>query len=613
MAPRHRYDIGIIGNCSYMAHIDARANVVWMCWPRFDSPCLFGGLLDDEKGGVFAIEPATDRFESRQYYLENTNVLVTEFTCDDGRFRVIDLAPRFEQYERTYKPLMLMRKIERLEGAPRVRVRCRPVGDYGAVQPKPQLGSNHIRYPGLGDSVRLTTDVPLTRVMDEQPFKLTEDRACCLTWGVPLDAPLNSPLDRFLRATVRFWRAWVEDCTVPNFAQEQVIRSALVLKMHQYQDTGAIIAAGTTSLPESPGSTRNWDYRYCWLRDTFYTLSAFDHIGHFEEMKKFADFVQNLVSDGRPRVQPVYAIDGSSALVESTLDLAGYLGNQPVRVGNQAYEHIQNDAYGQILLSLLPLYTDRRFVAAERMNDTKLIGALLDRIRDTMDEPDAGLWELRGMAWKHCYTFLFHWAGANAASQIAVELGDKALERRAKSLAVAAAKQIEACHNDELGTYGHAIGSNHMDASTLQLISLQYLDPRGDRAQKLLEVVEEKLLVRPGFLYRYNHADDFGMPEVAFLVCGFWYVDALACAGRIDDAIEAFEGIMNAANPLGLISEDADPRDDSQWGNFPQTYSHVGVINTAFRIAQRLEQPRFLATGAGARASGKELRQRRQL
>ncbi len=593
-----------------MAHIDSRANIQWLCWPRFDSPFLFGTLLDEDKGGGFSIEPCAEA-TSRQYYIANTNVLVTEFDCEDGRFRVIDFAPRFVQYERDYKPLMLMRKIERLEGTPQVRVRCRPRGDYGEVTPAPQMGSSHIRYPGLGQAVRLTTDVPLTRVLDETPFKLTGDRACCLTYGVPLEGPLASTLDRFLRATVRYWRAWVEDCTVPNFAQDPVIRSALVLKMHQYQDTGAIIAAGTTSLPESPGSTRNWDYRYCWLRDTFYTLSAFDHIGHFEEMKKFADWVQNLVSGQVTHVQPVYAIDGASALVERELPLAGYRGEQPVRVGNQAYDHIQNDVYGQILLSLLPLYTDRRFVASERLSDTGLVESMLTRIEETMDTEDAGLWELRGMAWKHTYTFLFHWAGANAARQIAVELSDDALEARAITVAWAAAAQIEATYSEELGTYGHAIGSSHMDASTLQLISMGYLDPTGERAKKLLEVVEDKLVVKPGFLYRYNHADDFGLPEVAFVVCGFWYVDALACVGRVDDAIAALENILAAANPLGLISEDVDPRDNSQWGNFPQTYSHVGVINTAFRIAQRLEQPRFLATGGGPRGDESELRRRR--
>ncbi len=595
MSRRHVYQLGVIGNCAYMALVDRRARVAWLCWPRFDSPSVFGALVGGERAGSFSVEPAGPGGRSTQYYIENTNVLCTEFRCPDGRFRVIDFAPRFYQYERYFRPLMLMRKIERIDGQPRVVVRCRPAGDYGRVRPQRFYGSNHIRYAGLEAPLRLTTDVPLTYVADEVPFVLTSDRYLCLTWGHPLEAPLQSTAETFLRQTIAYWRTWVENCTVPAFAQDLVIRSALVLKLHQYEDTGAIVAAPTTSLPEYPGTGRNWDYRYCWLRDAYYTLSALNHIGHFDEMRKFSDYIQNLVREAGERMQPVYGIDRRRTLHERELGLPGYQRNRPVRVGNQAWEHVQNDVYGQILLSLLPLYVDRRFAAGDRLRNRRLVRRLLDWIDATMDEPDQGLWEVRNERRRHTYTYLFHWAGTAAAAQIARDLRDRGIMQTAARLHSAARRHLENAFDEHLGTYTHAAGSPWMDASLLHLITMRHVDPRSAVARKLVERVEAELMAEPGYLYRYRHPDDFGVPEVAFVVCGYWYAEALACMGEIDRAIEAFENLSACANHLGLLSEDAQPQTHAQWGNFPQTYSHVGVINAAFRIATHQDLPQFLA------------------
>ncbi|MCB9529471.1 MAG: glycoside hydrolase family 15 protein [Myxococcales bacterium] len=590
---RHSYSLGVVGNCAFMAHIDSRASVAWMCWPRFDSRFVFGGLLDEEAGGCFAVTPADPEATSRQYYQDNTNVLVTEFEAVDGRFRVIDFAPRFLQYERAFKPLMLMRRIELVEGAPSVVVRCRPAPREGGAVTVLE-GSNHLRFEGFEAPLRLTSDVPLTYVRGERVFRLLGDRHLVLSWGPPLEAPLESTVRSFLEKTVRYWRGWVRDCAVPEFAQEAVIRSALALKIHQYEDTGALIAAGTTSLPEAPGSGRTWDYRFCWLRDAYYVLSAFDHLGHFEEMRAFADFIHNIGVDACDRVQPVFGIGGETELVERQLDLRGYRGEGPVRVGNQAYTHVQNDVYGQILCSLLPLYVDARFVGEDRLRSTALVERVLDRIDETMDVPDAGLWELRSKAWKHTYTFLFHWAGALAGARIAHSVGDRALWKRARALRDRAAAQIERAYDPAKNAYGHAIGSDWCDASLLQLVTMGYLRERPERARALVEHVERRLMMAPGYLRRYDHADDFGLPEVAFNVCGFWYIEALATVGRVDDAMAAFDHLMQCRNGHGLLSEDSDPADFSQWGNFPQTYSHVGVINAAFRIARARDLPRYV-------------------
>ena len=591
---KHTYEYGVIGNCAFLAHIGKDTNVGWLCWPRFDSSFVFGGLLDQEKGGEFSVKPSAEHFESKQYYRENTNVLCTEITTPQGKYKITDFAPRFVQYDRYFKPLMLIRKVEPLSGTPLIKVTCNPKGEYGSIDLSHNQASNHIKFLGLGNEIRLTTDISLTHIQENNYFVLNDTKYLVLTYGAPLEAPVSSTSDTFLQNTVNYWRNWVKSTSIKNFGQREVLRSALVLKIHQYEDTGGIIAAATTSLPESPGSGRNWDYRYCWLRDTYYTLNAFNNIGHFEELERYFHYIANISATQEERYQPLYAISGRDQLVERIIDLDGYKGNTPVRVGNQAYEHIQNDVYGQVLLSLLPLYVDLRFNQDERAGSDKLAAQVLDRIEKFIQEPDAGLWEFRDFKQLHCYTYLFHWAGSSAAIKIANFLKDEPLKKKAIYLRDLAANKIEACYDSTRKVYTQAIGVNNLDASTLQLIMMNYLDSNSDRAKQHLLNLEKELRTEGGLFFRYKHADDFGTPETTFLICGFWYVEALACVGRLDEAIETFENIMKYSNHVGLFSEDVDASNGSQWGNFPQAYSHVGLVNAAFRIATRLDQPTFL-------------------
>ena len=590
----HKYNLGIIGNCAYLALIDRRAAVKWLCWPKFDSSFIFGGLLDEDKGGEFAIHPeGADRFQTKQYYIENTNVLCTEFDDGDTRFRVTDFAPRFFQYERYYRPLMLVRKIEPLKGNPSLKICCEPRDEYGESLPQKSYGSNHIRYLGLEQQLRLTTNISLNYIMNNQNFVLNETKYLVLTYGVPLEAPLQTTAEQFLSNTIRYWRDWVTTTSIGSFHQDRIIRSALVLKIHQYEDTGAIIAAATTSLPESPGSTRNWDYRFCWLRDTYYTLTAFNNVGHFEEMKMYFQYIQNVTKNETGRYQPLYSLDTSKKLVEKELPLAGYYGNQPVRIGNDAYTHIQNDVYGQVLVALLPLYVDRRFTATERIFPDNLITHTLQMIEETMEEPDAGLWEFRNRAQLHTYTFLFHWAGASAAYKIAKHHGDEQLAKKALRLRKRAAEQIEACRDPETGIYTQAVGTKNVDAACLQLITMGYLPADSEAARRHLAGLEKELRSADGLFYRYKHEDDFGAPESTFLICAYWYIEALATVGRLQEAVECFENLNQYSNHLGLLSEDVDSATGSQWGNFPQAYSHVGQVNAAYRIAKKLDRPNF--------------------
>lgn len=593
MTKPHQYRMGIVGNCSYLSYIDDHANVVWQCWPFFDSSFIFGGLMDEEKGGCFSVTPAGN-YTTHQYYLDNTNILVTQFECQDGSFRVIDFAPRFENFERMHRPLQLFRKIERVAGNPAVIVKCRPMGKYGEVKAEPQVGSNSINYSGLERSVRLTTNISKTHILNETSFILSENNYMVLSYGNHLEAPLESTFEEFYRKTKHYWRKWIERSTTPYLYQREVIRSALLLKLHQYEDTGAFIAAGTTSLPEHPGSGRNWDYRYCWVRDSYFTLAALNSLSHFSEIERYSHFIQNIVQQSEGHFQPVYKIDGSSTITETEIDLKGYLGNSPVRIGNLAYQQIQNDVYGQILLSLLPLYTDLRVHDSSSKPSLGLIEKVLNKIEETMDAPDAGIWEYRGKKQKHCETFLFHWVGCKAAAKIAKHCMSDKLLRKANELTKKSEANIETCYREAFGAYSMAHENENYNAAEFLLINMYYLDPSQEKSKRHLQTLEKELKANDFLIYRYRDADDFGDTQSSFLICGFWYAEALATVGRIDDAQKVFEKLLGTANHLGIFSEDVCPKDQGQWGNFGQTYSHVGLINTAFKISQKLDRPSYL-------------------
>ncbi|MDP1725848.1 MAG: glycoside hydrolase family 15 protein [Bacteroidota bacterium] len=589
----HKYPMGIIGNCSYLAYIDLHANVKWLCMPRFDSSFLFGSLLDSEKGGDFKISPPDNSYQSKQYYLQNTNILCTEFKCSDGSFKVTDFAPRFYQQDRFFRPLMLLRKIEPLEGRPMVKVICKPVGDYGQIKPEILAGSNHLRFLNIGSHVRLTTDISLNNIVDEKAFVLSEARYLIFSYELPLESGLIDTFETFFKKTRDYWQNWVKTTSIPSIYQKEMIRSALVLKIHQYEDTGGIIASGSMGLPEFDGSGRNWDYRYCWMRDTYYTLYALNSIGHFEESQKYFQYIENIIASEKSYIQPIYSITGQKEITEKIINLKGYMDrNVPVRTGNLAYTHIQNDVYGQVLVSLLPLYTDKRLTINPKSKSLDIIHFLLDKIEETMFEPDAGLWEFRNKKQLHCYTFLFHWAGSRAALKIGIELNDPNLIKKGHNLIEKAAQQIEKCYCSEKQAYTQAIGNDSIDASCLKLISMGYLECDSERARKHIEAIERELKTDEGYMFRYKHDDGFGIPETTFMMCAFWYSEALACVGRVNEASKVLDNLIKTSNHLDLLSEDVG-LDGSQWGNFPQTYSHVGLMNAVFGIARKLNKPLY--------------------
>ena len=563
----------------------------WLCWPRPDSSFVFGPLLDEQRGGAFTIEAIHGK-PVTQAYVDATNVVRTRFEADDGVFELYDFAPRFEQFGRYFRPTMIVRVLRLIEGAPLVRVCCKPVYDYGETVARRWLASNHIAYQDLPAPLRLTTNLPLLHVCDARPFVLTHDAHLALTWGQPIEDHLEETCERFLQRTIEYWHGWVKHTRIPREYQREVIRSALVLKLHQYEDTGALLAATTTSLPEFPGSGRTWDYRYCWLRDAYFTLDAFERIGHLEEREKFLMYLRNVAAGHGAVLRPVYTLAGDSDMEERVLpQLSGYRGEGPVRVGNQAREHVQNDVYGEMILAISRVLLDVRLRAQPQLDGTlALLRNLLAQIDATLREPDAGPWELRGTKQLHAFTLLTHWAGARRAAEVGRELGDQELAAMGDRLAAAARTILdEQCWSAKKGAYTQAAGRDDLDAVMLLAMHFRFMTGEDPRARTHVDAIARELRLGPLLLRRYAVPDDFGIQESAFTVVSFWLAEALFMVGRRDDARALFDHLLSLHNGLGLYSEDLLVQSGAQSGNFPQTYSHVGLINAAFRLSRSWE------------------------
>ena len=553
--------------------------------PRFDSEPVFGTLLDPD-GGRFTVGPA-DGSSGVLRYVENTNVIETTFTGSDGTFRVVDFAPRFAQHDRIFRPTQLFRIIEPVEGLPRARVLCDPRLGWSKAVPERLAGSNHLRFEGFPSQLRLTSDIPLT-YLDGSPFPLTERRHLALTWGAPIEEPLPTLCDHFLSETLRYWRRWVKHCAIPPLYQKEVIRSALALKLHCFEDTGAIVAAMTTSIPEAPRSGRTWDYRYCWLRDAYYALGALGLLGHFEERERFMTFLLG-IAESTPNLDlaPLYRVDGGTDLTERVHEnWAGFNGDGPVRTGNGAALHKQHDLFGEMVLALAPVFLDGRFQQERSASALELLQQLTRKAISVSGTPDAGIWEYRTEWTPQAFSSLMCWTAADRMAIIADHhLGGGAAEFR--SAAETIRNQIIArAWSAELGSFVGAYGGRDLDASLLQMTTLRLLPSSDQRLRSTVDAIW-KGLARDGWLLRYRLDDGFGAPSVAFIICTFWLVEALAVLGRMDDARAVMAQVHSALSPVGLLSEDYETTTLRMWGNFPQAYSHVGLIHAAFAASPR--------------------------
>ncbi|HXZ55306.1 MAG TPA: glycoside hydrolase family 15 protein [Burkholderiales bacterium] len=589
-------DLALIGNSSVAALLDAQARIVWSCLPRFDSDPAFCALLRPEEGpdrrGLFEVDLA-DFERSEQAYIAHTPILRTRlYDRHGGGVEIVDFAPRFQQFGRLFYPVMLMRQIRPLAGSPRIRVRLRPMCDYGARRPPVTWGSNHVRYVMPDMDLRLTTDLSITAVLEETPVVLREPVSLVLGPDETLHVSPGEAFRRFLDETAAWWRDWVRGLAISFEWQEPIIRAAITLKLNAYEDTGAIVAAVTTSIPESAGSGRNWDYRYCWLRDAYFVVNALNRLNATGTMERFLDFIINTAAGTNGAdLQPVYSVTGKAGIAESEApSLPGYRGMGPVRIGNQAYSQHQHDVYGAAVLAAAHVFFDARLALRSDQALFRQLERLGERAAALYDQPDAGLWELRGARHVHTFSSVMCWAACDRLAKIAARIGleDRARHWRSRADAMHAAI-CERAWNAKRSSFASTFGGEHLDASLLLLHELDFLRPDDPRFAGTVRAVE-KDLKRGDFVFRYTQPDDFGVPDNAFAVCTFWYVDALASLGRAQQARSLFESLIARCNQHGLLSEHIEPATGELWGNFPQTYSMVGLINSAMRLSISWDQ-----------------------
>lgn len=583
-------DLAPIGNCSISALIDRSGRYVWACAPRVDGDPVFSALMDgsDPEHGYWDIE-LEGQTTVEQAYIRNTPVLRTVLTAgDDAAVEIIDFAPRHPKHSRTYRPLAFGRILRPLSGAPRIRVRLRPSADWGARRAETTNGSNHIRYLCTDVTFRLTTDCPVSHILNERTFRLERPLAFFFGPDEGYDQDVGPGVAAVLDRTVAYWQDWVRTLYLPLEWQEATIRAAITLKLCAYEETGAIVAAMTTSVPEFPESGRNWDYRYCWIRDAYYVVRALNRLGAVDLLENYLGYLRNLVdASAGGHVQPVYGVGLEEDIDERiTETVAGYRGMKPVRIGNQAREHLQHDVYGQIVLPLVQAFYDQRLLRPGTIDDFHALEKVGDRAFAMHDQVDAGLWEFRTIARVHTYSSVMCWAACDRLAKAADHIGldDRAVFWKDRAATIHARIEKEAFVEDE-GRFAASFGNRELDASLLQLTDLGFLDPMDPRQVRTFEAIERDLKKGP-YLFRYVEADDFGEPETAFNFCTFWFIEALFLNGRKEEAREIFEEMLSRRTHAGLLSEDLSLSDKELWGNYPQTYSLVGIINCAVLLSR---------------------------
>jgi GH15 family glucan-1,4-alpha-glucosidase len=581
-------DLAVIGNGRTAALVQPSGRIVWWCLPRYDGDPVFCRLLAGEEEKGFTDVVLDGQVKSTSEYLRNTATVITELTDNNGgAVRITDFAPRFTNYGRVFRPPQLIRIIEPLSGMPRITIRFRPAHRYGVPVTSHSAGSNHIRYWRDDVPVRLTTDAPLSHIENEASFVLT--RPVHMVFGVdePFEGTLASTCREFSDRTRDYWMEWVRRLAFSIDWQDEIIRAAITLKLCSFEETGAIVAALTTSIPEGPDSGRTWDYRFCWMRDAFFVVRALNRIGATRTMEDFISYILSVAAGRADTIKPLYGVVHTDPLEERTAnDLAGYNGDGPVRIGNAAIGQDQHDVYGSIIMAATPMFFDRRLPKPGDAALFRVLEPLGEQAAKLALEPDAGIWEYRGRKRVHTYSAAMCWAGCHRLEAIAAHLG---LADRAQywgGIANKIGEQVlKQGWSEKRKAFSAAFGSDDLDASCLLLAELGLIAPDDPRFVSTVNEIARELR-RDFHVMRYVAADDFGLPETAFLICRFWLIDALWETGRRDEAREMFVDALKLRNSYGLLSEDVHPVTGRLWGNFPQTYSMSGLILTAIKLSR---------------------------
>lgn len=586
-------ELGLIGNSRTSALIDKNARIVWWCYPCFDNDPVCCALMNPNKKDIGFIDVGFEKIrQSDQYYERNSAVLVTRFGDNAHNvIEIIDFAPCFPMHDRLFTPSSIIRIIRRVAGRPRITIRVRPSVNYGSETPQILPGAHHISYKGSSQILRVTTDASISAILDEKPFFLND--SITLVFG-PDQAVESDPQDigrAYYEATVRYWQNWIHNISMPFEWQDAVIRAAITLRMNTFYDTGAIIAAVTTSIPGSSAARQNRDYRYSWVRDSYFVVSALNRLGATGTMERYLQYILNIIADskGLP-FQPVYGIHRNAELDESIVStLNGYNDMGPVRIGNNAFSETQNDVYGSAILACTQAFFDKRMHRPADRNVFTDLERLGEEAVARYMQPDTDIWHRPDRERVHTFSSIMCWAACDRLSAIARQLKMKAREEywaiHAKTIRDAI---LANAWNDELGTFTTTWNSTEVDASLLLIAELRFLEPDDTRFRSTVATIEKRLL-RGDFLLRYEDEDKDGLPETALLVCTFWWILALAYIGETEKARTIFEKILARRNHLGLLSADASREGTELWGNFPQTYSMVGLIQCAVRLSRPWE------------------------
>lgn len=582
---------GIIGNCTTGALVSETGCIEWLCLPEFNSPSVFASLLDKKIGGKFDIKPVSE-YESKQYYIKKTNVLVTRFDCEDGVFEVIDFMPRYKYDQHNkgiYAPADLIRYIKKIEGNPLIRINYQPQLEYGASKTKMLLRDKFIKaYTNDDeyDSMYLYTDLNKQDIISRNVIELKEDNFCLISYHQKL---LKQDTERaylkFQRTRV-YWLNWTEQNTSYTEFNDEITRSALALKLLSFDKSGAILAALTTSLPETIGEVRNWDYRFCWIRDASMVVKVMKEIGHNSISRRYLNFIKNLMPDKDEKMQIMYGINGEKELSESELKhLRGYENSAPVRIGNDAYIQKQNDIYG-ILVDVIYRHFKIHTTSLQHSEELwTIVRNVVNVVTRNWKLPDRGIWEIRNEDKHFTFSKVLCWAAINRAVKIAKLLNQTYYVEKWDPLQNEIKEDI--CKNawsEKKQAFTQAYGVEDLDASVLLMESYGFIKAKDPKFVSTTLAIQEELEYK-GLLFRYKNNDDFGTPKSAFTICTFWLINSLYKIGKKKEAREKFRILLSYSNHLGLFSEDIDFETKRLLGNFPQAYSHLALIETAITIS----------------------------
>jgi GH15 family glucan-1,4-alpha-glucosidase len=596
-APIESY--GVIGNMHSVALISMDGSIDWCCLPHFDSPSVFAAILDDRKGGSFSIT-VTSETRHKQMYLPETNVLVTRFLAADGVGEVTDFMP-VQDGAGEFPCHQIIRMVKGVRGAVPFRMECRPAFDFARRSHELALGPRRALFSSAGDQLMLLADRVELRgetgaAVADFVLRPNETAIFVLQHGKfdsALEADLAGFVARSLEDTIARWKNWVAHCRYAGRWREMLIRSALVLKLLTFRPTGAVVAAATCSLPEEIGGVRNWDYRYTWIRDAAFTIFAFLRLGFYEEAARFMDWLQERAREDAQSVQGplqiMYGIDGRHDLAEFALDhLDGYRGSKPVRVGNAASTQLQLDVYGELIDSI---YLYNKYAQPVSYDLWQSLRRMLDWVCANWEQPDHGIWEVRGGPRHFVNSKMQCWVALDRGLRIAQKRGLPVDDQRLRQQSHRIYETVmQHGWNEKRQAFTQSFDSDAVDASTLLLPLMLFVSPRDPRMLATLDRIQQEL-VSDSLVYRYElgRAAGDGLPgrEGTFSVCTFWMVEALARAGRVDEARLIFEKMLTYANHLGLYAEEIGPRGEAL-GNFPQAFTHLGLISAAYDLDRSL-------------------------